>query len=138
MNIRYFISERLKTIRSFYRAASEPLLENMQKIESQEAPYDELPDGFDPEMGEPPYLEEWQLHHDALTLLGHSTIAMLQVALKLYLDSYKKEVDRFYGKQKWKPEDDKSLRGSNWFPRNRTVFLEVLGGSSQDGASRTL
>ena len=83
MNIYSVIEERLQTIRYFYDAAATPFTEAIRKIEEAEEPYE--PPGYrDGESDEPPFFEEWQINRDGLTLLGHSTIAMLQVVLKLY------------------------------------------------------
>jgi hypothetical protein len=127
MNIYYFISERLKTIHFFYDAAAAPFITNIRKIEAEEEPYDTYPSDYDIESGEPPFLAEWQMNQDGLTLLGHSGIAMLQVTLKLYLDTYKEEVERFHGKQRWEPAHPKNVRGENWFALYKDVFLNILG-----------
>jgi hypothetical protein len=127
MNIYVFVRERLNATRFFYDTAAAPFIENIRKIEAGEKPYDVSPNGYDVESGEPPFLEEWQLNKDGLTLLGHSGIAILQVTLKLYLDTYKQEVERFHGNQKWVPSDSRKVRGENWFALYKDVFLNVLG-----------
>jgi hypothetical protein len=126
MDIYFFISDRLERIRFFYETASTQFIENIRKIKAAEEPYDVSPGDYDMESGGPPFLEEWQFNHDGLTLLGHSGIAMLQVTLKLYLDTYKQEVD-FHGKQNWVPAKAHKGRGENWFARYRAEFLNVLG-----------
>ena len=70
------------------------------------------PAGYDVESGEPPFLNEYLLNKSALTFLGHAGIAMLQVALKLYLDAYKTKVEGLHGPQPWGS-------GKNWFARHR-------------------
>jgi len=127
MDIYFFISERLKTVRFFYDTAAAPFIDNMRKIDAGEDPYDIRPDDCDVESGEPPFLAEWQLNKDGLTLLGHSGVAMLQVTLKLYLDTYKQEVERFYGKQSWVPANTRKVRGANWFAVHKYVFFDILG-----------
>ena len=84
------------------------------------------PAGYDVESGEPPFWKEYDMNRTALTFLGHACIAMLQVTLKLYLDSFKDKVEQYYGKQDWSPSTKKKERGNNWFTRYKLVFLEVL------------
>ena len=127
MDIYFFVAERLKTVRFFYDSAAQPFLDNIRKIETGEDPFDLPPADYDMESGDPPFMDEWQLNKDALTLLGHSGIAMLQVSLQLYVNTYKEEVDRFYGKLEWTPSNKKKMRGDNWFARDQQVFLDVLG-----------
>ena len=127
MDIYYFLTERLGIIRFLYETAAEALREDLRKIEAGEEPYDGAHEGYDVESGEPPFLNEFLRTSSALMFLGHAGIAMLQVALKLYLDAYKTEVDSLYGKQKWVPAKRTKIRSENWFAKYREVFLNVLG-----------
>jgi hypothetical protein len=126
VDIRYFISQRLRVIRYLYETASLPFVNNTRKIDAGEPPYDQPPLNFDPTNGEPQFMDEWQLNQDALTLLGHSGIAMLQVTLQLYLDAFKSQVEERYGRVKWKTGKRRS-RGDNWFARYKSDFVETLG-----------
>ena len=127
MDIYYLLTERLTTIRFLYENAAKPFLENMRKIDAEEEPYDAPPAAYDMESGEPAFLEEYDMNRTGLTFLGHACIAMLQVSLKLYLDAYKTEVERYHGKQDWSPSNKRKLRGDNWFTHYKLAFLEVLG-----------
>jgi hypothetical protein len=122
MDIYALVGFRLKAIRYFYDTAAEPFLKKNRKIEGGEEPYD-APGNYESE--EPPFLAEWEENLEGLTLLGHAGIAMLQVSLKLYLDSLREQVNQTVGKQDWKPE--KKARDINWFGQYRQAFQTVLG-----------
>lgn len=80
----FFLSERLKTIQVLHDVGSAAFLRQLHLIKNREAPFDDLPEGYDPEFGEPPFIEEYIRAGEALELLARSTLSIASDALKTY------------------------------------------------------
>lgn len=63
-----------------------------RKISNEESPYDEWPTSFDPEDGEPAYLEEWLEADNAAQVVGRSAVSLLSDALKLYFKALEQQL----------------------------------------------
>lgn len=123
MDVLAFLKDRTRFIRGFYDAASESFRETMRKIEAGKAPF-EPPYSED---GEPPYLEEWLEADTALDVLGRAGVSMLSASLKLYFESWERQLGIVWamGKRK-KTFKDGFLEGY------KTCFAEIIGLSWTD------
>lgn len=84
MDAAFFLRRRTRFIRYYYRTGVAPFREIQQKIDAEESPYDVPPPFFDPEDGEPPFLEEWIEADDAAQVVGQSCVSLLADSVKLY------------------------------------------------------
>jgi len=97
MNVAFFFTERVRIIRYYNDNAVFPFTETQRKIEAKEPPYDCPPYSED---GEPAFLEEWLDADTGIELLGRTCISMLSASLKLYLETWEKEL-----RIKWKKNE---------------------------------
>ncbi|NPD15059.1 hypothetical protein HOY34_07560 [Xinfangfangia sp. D13-10-4-6] len=95
MDLAFFFRQRADFIASFYDTGSQAFTSRINGIEEEVPPWDDLPPGFDPEAGEPPYMEEWTDATDGLQMLGQAAVSLLSDALKMYLEGLRRhgEVD---------------------------------------------
>ena len=66
----FFLRLRTRFIGRYYSTGVGPFREIQRKIDAEESPYDEPPPSFDPEYGEPAFLEEWIEADDAAQVVG--------------------------------------------------------------------
>lgn len=84
MDAAFFLRLRTRFIRRYYLVGVGSFLEIQRKISAEETPYDVLPASFDPEYGEPAFLEEWAEAENAMQIVGRSAVSLLSDTLKLY------------------------------------------------------
>ncbi|MBJ7415972.1 MAG: hypothetical protein JHC88_11070 [Niveispirillum sp.] len=89
MDIAWFFRERTRLIRFTYERAAKPFIEIKQQIEGGFPPFDDPPHSEDPE---PPFMAEWSDAETAVVVLGRSCVSMLSASLKLYFDTWEKEL----------------------------------------------
>jgi hypothetical protein len=88
----YFLRLRTRFIRRYYSTGVRPFREIQRKIDGQESPYDEPPPSFDPEYGEPAFLEEWIEADEAAQVVGRSAVSLLSDSLKLYFKALEQQL----------------------------------------------
>ena len=93
MDAAFFLRQRTRFIHNYYITGVRPFREIQRKIEAEESPYDEPPSSFDPEYGEPAFLEEWCEAADAAQIVGRSAISLLSGSLKLYFKALEQQLD---------------------------------------------
>ncbi len=81
MDFLYMLNRKLDFVQFFHSTAARSFLAEMEKIEKHEPPYDQ----FDPEDGDPPFVDEWIEFSDGLRLLGYQTLSTVSVVLQEYL-----------------------------------------------------
>jgi hypothetical protein len=96
MHVLYFLKERTRFIRKFYDVAENTFAETKRMIRDGESPLDEYPPGYNPEDGEPPFMDEYHDADDAQEFLGQSGVSFLSASLKLFFDEMRFELRRFY------------------------------------------
>lgn len=125
MDILYFLFERTRFIRYFYKTSAEAFVTIKRKIEDHEDPY--IP-GYS-EDGEPPFTTEWLEADLAVDVVGQACVSMLATALNLYCREW---VDRLYGRYDLtrvgigRPEHDNRARKQGWINAYRSYFDEKL------------
>ena len=92
MDAAFFLRRRIRFIRDYYATGVEPFREIQRKINSEESPYDEPPPSFDPEDGEPAYLEERIEAGEAAQIVGRSAVSLLSDSLKLYFKALEQQL----------------------------------------------
>lgn len=118
MDVSGFLALRLKFIRDFYDTAAAPFIDIMAKIEAGDAPY-EPPFSED---GEPPFLSEWIDAQTGLDVLGRACVSMLAASLKLYFQTWEKELHI-----KWKDGERKKAFKNGFLDGYTHCFGEALG-----------
>lgn len=93
MDAAFFLRLRTRFIGRYYSTGVEPFREIQRKIDAEESPYDEPPTSFDPEYGEPAFLEEWGEADDAAQVVGRSAVSLLSDALKLYFKALEQQLE---------------------------------------------
>ena len=89
----FFLRLRTRFIGRYYSTGVGPFREIQRKIDAEESPYDEPPPSFDPEYGEPAFLEEWGEADDAAQVVGRSAVSLLSDALKLYFKALEQQLE---------------------------------------------
>ena len=89
MDVAWFFRERTRCIRFYYQGAAKPFDAMKHQIEDGLPPFDDPPYSEDPE---PPFMAEWSDADTALVVLGRSCVSMLSASLKLYFDTWEKEL----------------------------------------------
>jgi len=89
----FFLRLRTRFIGRYYSTGVRPFREIQRKIDAEESPYDELPPSFDPEYGEPAFLEEWIEADEASQVVGRSAVSLLSDALKLYFKALEQQLE---------------------------------------------
>ena len=92
MDAAFFLRRRTHFIRRYYITGIGPFREIQRKIDAQETPYDEPPPFFDPEDGEPAFLEEWIEADEAAQVVGRSAVSLLSDSLKLYFKALEQQL----------------------------------------------
>ena len=109
MNVQFFLRERTKFIRHYYRTAAQPFQSAMSAIQDGAPPYDNPP--FD-DSGEPPFLEDWIEAKTALEVLGRSCVSMLSGSFDLYLKRWEEMRNiSWKGNERRKVLRKKGIRG---------------------------
>ena len=118
MDVHYFLNERLIFTRSFYRTAVQPFVEIKRKIEESEPPY--IPPYS--EDGEPPFLSEWMETEESIQVLGYMCVSMLSASLKLYFQTWMKELG-------FSIDDElrKTFKKEGWLHGYSSCFLNHYG-----------
>jgi hypothetical protein len=124
MDVLYFLKERTRFIRKFYDVAEATFTEIKRKIRDGEPPFDEYPPGFDPEYGEPPFLEDYQDADDAQEFIGQSGVSFLSASLKLFLDEMRHDIARFKGPRA-AMLDEKYASKRGFLAANKKWFGEI-------------
>lgn len=93
MDAAFFLRRRTRFIHHYYATGVGPFREIQRKIDTQESPYDEAPPFFDPEYGEPAFLEEWIEAEEAAQVVGQSAISLLSDSLKIYFKSLEQQLE---------------------------------------------
>ncbi|RWF91518.1 MAG: hypothetical protein EOQ45_25495 [Mesorhizobium sp.] len=93
MDAAFFLRRRTRFIRWYYATGVGPFREIQRKIDAQESPYDEPPSSFDPEDGQPAFLEEWIEADEAAQVAGRSAISLLSDSLKLYFKALEQQLE---------------------------------------------
>jgi len=107
------LEDKLRFIEAFYNTAAKPFEKVIQQIENRTGRYRNDPPNFDPEWGEPAYLEELMDAHTSLNLLGQSCLCILQNAFRDFLDGCVVHT------RVQKP----NLKG-NWFKKYKVFFKQ--------------
>ena len=81
MDFLYMLNSKLRFVEFFFSTASKCFQAEMDKIERHDAPYD----AFDPENGDPPFVDEYIEFSDGLRTLGNQTLSLVFVVLQEYL-----------------------------------------------------
>jgi hypothetical protein len=122
MDVLYFLKRRTTFICRFYEHTSVEFSETKRKISEREPPYDGYPPGFDPQDGEPPFLQEYQEAEEGLDFLGQSCVSYLSASLNLYLNEMRREMERMF---RLPPFDGHYAKIHGWFPAYRKWFAEL-------------
>ena len=88
----FFLRLRTRFIGRYYSTGVKPFREVQRKIDAEHSPYDEPPSSFDPEYGEPAFLEEWIEADDAAQVVGQSAVSLLSDALKLFCKALEQQL----------------------------------------------
>lgn len=88
----FFLRLRTRFIGRYYSTGVKPFREVQRKIDAEQSPYDEPPSSFDPEYGEPAFLEEWIEADDAAQVVGRSAVSLLSDALKLFCKALEQQL----------------------------------------------
>lgn len=89
MDVGWFLRERIRLIRFTFEQAASPFTNMKQQIENCLPPYDDPPSSDDLE---PSFMAEWSDANTALGIIGRSFISILSASLKLYFDTWEKEL----------------------------------------------
>lgn len=92
MDAAFFLRLRTRFIRRYYSMGVGPFREIQRKIDAEESPFDEPPPSFDPEFGEPAFLEEWIEADEAAQVVGQSAVSLLSDSLKLYFKALEQQL----------------------------------------------
>ena len=118
MDLEAFLQIRFAFIRQFYDGATASFSSKLSLIEQRQPPFDTYPEGFNPEDGEPPYLEECLEALESVELIGNVCLELVQKALKQFLDSFLKEIGHTL------PPVEKGQGKDGWLGRYRRFFWE--------------
>lgn len=133
MDVLYFLKERTRFIRQFYDVADGAFAEIKRRISDAEPPFDAYPPGFDPEDGEPPFLDEYSDADAGEEFVGQSAVSFVASSLKLFFDEMRHDLSRFHGGRV--PEfDAKYAKNYGFFAANRRWFAEIGIDLDQSGA----
>ena len=92
MDVAYFLKERTQFILFFYERAVKPFNELKQAIDQHSPPFDNPPNDYDWEAGEPPFFQEWWDADNAIQIVGLQCVSMLSDSLKLYFENLRTRV----------------------------------------------
>lgn len=131
VDVLYFLKRRTRLVRKIYAQTSGQFIETKRKITAGESPFDECPPGFNPEDGEPPFLEEYDDADDGLEFVGQACVSYLSSTLKLFLDGMRGERERMC---RLPPFDNSYARSHGWFPAYKKWFSEIGIDMADSGA----
>lgn len=89
MDIHYFLKRQLDFIRQFYETSSAPFIERGRLISYGEEPFIPPP-SYNPEDGEPYFLQELYEVDESLQILGYACVSMLSNLLKVYFQEWER------------------------------------------------
>lgn len=89
MDLEFFLKERTKFARYFYKNAANSFETTIQLIKDEKEPF--VPPYS--EDGEPAFLSEWLEARDAIDSVGLATVSMLSSSLQLFLSSWTDRID---------------------------------------------
>lgn len=118
MDLAAFLTIRIDFIRQFYDGATASFSERISRIKCRQTPYDRDPKGFNPEDGEPPFLEEALEALESVELIGNMCLGLVEMALKQFLESFLKEIGRAL------PPTEKGENKDGWLGRYRRFFAD--------------
>ncbi|MBS0641816.1 MAG: hypothetical protein JSS43_18285 [Proteobacteria bacterium] len=118
MDVLFFLVERTRFIRQFYETATAPFQEIKRKIEAEEEPFVLTARR---EMDEPPYLQEWLEAETGVQVVGRTCISMLSSSLKLYFQTWEKELG-----VRWEKGERPRYFKEGFVPGYRRIFGELL------------
>ncbi|OQS47609.1 hypothetical protein B0T49_16950 [Chromobacterium violaceum] len=124
MEVLYFLKLRTKFIQQYYNTASHPFFEIIRKIEFEEDPYI----SYDYDEAGPPFELEWNEAQTSLQMLGLFCVSMLSDSLKLYFQTWEKQL----GFKKTKNEME-VFKSSGFLAGYRRYFSERLDAEWADG-----
>jgi hypothetical protein len=124
MDVLYFLKDRTRFIRKFYDVAEGTFAATKRKISDSEPPFDEPPPGFNPEHGEPPFLEEYMEADDGQEFVGQSCVSFLAGSIKLFFDEMRQDLTRYHG-GKLSTFGVKYAQKHGWFAANKKWFADV-------------
>jgi hypothetical protein len=133
MDVLYFLKERTGFIRRFYNTAGGAFADVKRKITDEAPPFDVCPPGFNPEDGEPPFLEEYMDADAGEEFVGQSSVSFVASSLKLFFDEMRHDLARFHSRPV--PEFDLACAKKHGFlAANRKWFVEMRIPLEQSGA----
>ncbi|MBL0206523.1 MAG: hypothetical protein IPP84_00715 [Propionivibrio sp.] len=88
MDVGYFLRQRTAFIRQLYVTTTREYVERQHKIKAEVEPF--VPPYS--EDGEPPFLEEWVEADESLQVLGSACLSMLAATVKLYFQTWVREL----------------------------------------------
>ncbi|MBY5415374.1 hypothetical protein [Rhizobium leguminosarum] len=121
MDPAFFLRRRTGFIARYYAAAIAPFREIQRKIDAEESPYKAPPPLFDPEYGEPPYLEQWIEADEASQVVGWSAVSLLSDSLKLYFKALEQVLQFQLG-----AEGKTIVKKAGFVAAYRTAIGEIL------------
>jgi hypothetical protein len=114
MDFLYMLDSKIRFVEFFYSTASKCFRAEMDKINGHEVPYDK----FDPENGDPPFIDEYIEFSDGLRTLGNLTLSLVSVVLQEYLAALTDQLGL------GKPP---KIKGKGIFQRYCQLILEKTG-----------
>lgn len=126
MDILWFLKQRLEFIDRLYNDSTASFREKMCKIEAGEPPYEDQRNPEYDDVSEPAFLEEWQDANEAVEVVGHWCLNMVQASLKAFLEEYVNDMARYYRPLSAAKEELAKTKAANWFERYRLFFLNYF------------
>jgi hypothetical protein len=134
MEVLYFLKERTRFIRRYYDVSEGAFAEIKRKIKDEEPPFDEYPPGFNPENGEPPFMDEYMDADAGQEFTGQSSVSFIASSLKLFFDETRSDLARFSWQRPVPTFDVKYAKDHGFFAANRKWFDEMGIDFGQSGA----
>ncbi len=126
MDLLHFLNRRLEFINHFYTEAIRPFEQTKRLIENGQGPY---VDRRNPEHtdGEPAFLSEWLDTNDAISVIGHWCLCMVQASLHAFMNELTEPTAAIWWDSELLKRELAQIREPNWFDRYTRLFREVLG-----------
>ena len=125
VDVLYFLKERTRFIRQYYDIAEGAFAEVKRKIKDEEAPFDEPPPGFNPEDGEPPFMDKYMDADAGQEFTGQACVSFVAASLKLFFDETRHELARYAWKRPVPEFDVKYAKNHGFFAANKKWFAEM-------------
>jgi hypothetical protein len=122
MDVLYFLRERLAFARTFSADSMKCFRETQRRISEGEHPFDQPPESFDPDHGEPPFLNEYQQAEDSIDFLGQAALSFVSGSLTLFLNEFRTELSRTQRAPKY---DEKIARSNGELAAHIQWFKEL-------------